>query len=190
MLNDHYSRHYYVSDSLDELETIEQELEAQDITYEQFHVLSSQDAEVSEHGHLHEVPSLLKRDIVRSTLKGATVGIILAPLSLFVVSLTNLTQSVGWFPFVFLALVILWFCTWEGGFIGIQTPNKDFVRFENSLIKGKHIFFVDIAAAQEAKLRQVLKEHSKLEPMGDGEATSGMVIQAQHLWHRFWRVFP
>ena len=50
------NRHYYISDNLDELERVEQELEAQGISTEQIHVLSERDAEV-EHHQLHDVPS-------------------------------------------------------------------------------------------------------------------------------------
>jgi len=190
MTSKRYSRHYFLSDSLDELEKIEEELEAKGIAYEQFHVLSNENAEVSRHEHLHEVPSLMQRDIVRSTIKGAVIGLIASSLLLVIVSLTSVTENVGWMPFIFLAIVVLGFCTWEGGFLGIQTPNKDYVRFDGALQDGKHIFFVDIAASQEANLAEVLKHHPKLSPAGDGDATPGVVMQIQHNWHEFRKVFP
>ena len=71
------NRHYYISDNLDELERVEQELEAQGISTEQIHVLSEQDAEV-EHHHLHDVPSFMKQDVVHSGEIGALVGLVLA----------------------------------------------------------------------------------------------------------------
>jgi hypothetical protein len=43
-----------------------------------------------------------------------------------------------------LAIVLLDFCTWKGGSIGIQKPNHNFARFEQALSDGKHIFFVDL----------------------------------------------
>ena len=63
----------------------------------------------------------------------------------------------GWIPFIFLAVVLLGFCTWEGGLIGIQDPNHNFTRFEQALKDGKHIFFVDLEPGQEAILARVLK---------------------------------
>ena len=71
-------RHYYISDNLDELERVEQELEAQGISTEQIHVLSEQDAEVEQHHHLHDVPSFMKQDVVHSGEIGALVGLVLA----------------------------------------------------------------------------------------------------------------
>ncbi len=185
-----FSRHYYVCDSLDELEKVEEELEANHFDHEQIHVLSRDDAEISQHSHIHAVPSLMQRNIVRSTLKGAAIGIFLAPLMLLVVSYTPAPAAVGWMPFIFLAIVILGFCTWEGGFAGIQEPNKEFVSFNGPLDEGKHVFFVDVSSDQEAKLADILEHHHKLQPAGDGHSTPGLLMKAQHRWHSFRKVFP
>ncbi len=186
----HYSRHYFLSDSLDELEATEKELEAHNIDYEQFHVLSLNDADVEKHDHMHEVPSLFKKDIVHSTELGALVGIVLSSLLLLIVSFTGLASYAGWTPFVFLAIVILGFCTWEGGLFGIQTPNQEFVRFDQPLQEGKHVFFVDVEVSQEQTLNEVLKHHPKLTFAGTGKAQTSLWIQAQHNWHSFRKVFP
>lgn len=54
------NRHYYLSDNLDDLERVENELQESGIGREQMHVLSEQDAELGEH-RLHEIPSVLKK---------------------------------------------------------------------------------------------------------------------------------
>jgi hypothetical protein len=41
-----------------------------------------------------------------------------------------------------IAIVLLDFCTWKGGLLGIQNSNHDFACFEKSSSEGKHIFFV------------------------------------------------
>ena len=56
-------RHYYISDNLDELESVEHELEASGISVEQIHVLSENEAAVEDH-HLPEVVSFMKKDVV------------------------------------------------------------------------------------------------------------------------------
>jgi hypothetical protein len=76
-------RHYYISDDLDNLATIEQELEAKGISTPQIHVLSENDAEV-EKRHLHAIEAVLKQDVVHSTELGAIVGAVLASILLFV----------------------------------------------------------------------------------------------------------
>ena len=75
------NRHYYISDNLNDLETVEYELEASGINSEQIHVLSEKVADVVEH-HLHEVNSLMKQDAVHSGEIGAVVGAPLAALVL------------------------------------------------------------------------------------------------------------
>ena len=104
----HMLRHYFVSDNLDELEQFEEHLEAAGIATPQIHVLSSDDAEVQRHAHLHAVQSFMKKDVVRSTELGALAGICAAAATLGVAYLAGWTESAaGWTPFIFLAVVLL-----------------------------------------------------------------------------------
>lgn len=189
MSKPHFSRHFYVCDSLDELERVAEELEAKQFEHEQIHVLSRDDAQISQH-HIHSVPSFMQSDLIRSAIKGAVIGAVLAPAMLLLVSLTQVPEAVGWTPFVFLAIVILGFCTWEGGFAGIQEPNKEFAAFKRVLDEGKHVFFVDVSEEQEETLNDILRYHRKLEPAGDGHSTPAVVMRMQHGWHTFRKVFP
>src|SRR5271169_615015 len=117
-------RHYFVSDNLDDLEVFEEQLEAAGISTPQIHVLSRNDAAVHQHHHLHEVESFMKKDIVHSATRGALVGLCGFALILAVAYFAGWTRTaVGWMPFIFLALVLLGFWTWEGGLFGIQRPN-------------------------------------------------------------------
>jgi hypothetical protein len=173
-------RHYFISDSLDDLEVFEEQLEAAGVATPQIHVLSRNDAEVHRHPHLHEVESFMTKDIVHSTIRGAVVGLCGAALVLIVAHLAGWTQTaVGWMPFIFLALVVLGFCTWEGGLFGIQTPNHNFRRFEKALNDGKHVFFVDLEPQQEAILEKVLKSHPQVELAGTGPSTRHWLITLQ-----------
>jgi len=181
------NRHYYISDNLDDLEKLEHELEANGINTEQIHVLSERDAEVEQH-HLHDVPSLMKQDVVFSGEVGAVVGAVLAVLVLLGAYLFGWTQTAaGWVPFVFLAIVLFGFCTWEGGFFGIQVPNSHFRRFKQSLNEGKHVFFVDVEADQEALLAQVVQRHPRLSDAGSGAAAPHWIVAWLHRWHQFKR---
>lgn len=181
------NRHFYVSDNLDDLENVEHELEASGISTEQIHVLSEKDAEVEEH-HLHEVTSFMKQDAVHSGEIGAVIGVVLAALVLVGAWLFGWTETAaGWIPFIFLAVVVLGFCTWEGGFFGFQEPNAHFRRFRKLLKHGKHIFFVDIEPEQEDTLKRVVKQHPHLKRAGDGGAAPHWVIAWQQKWHQFKR---
>lgn len=183
-------RRYFISDDLDDLAIIEQELEAQGIATPQIHVLSENDAEVELH-HLHEVAPVLKSDVVHATEVGAVIGAVGAVLVLALAYFMGWTAtSAGWIPFIFLAIVVLGFCTWEGGFIGIQQPNVNFKRFQELLHQGKHVLFIDIEPEQEAVMKKVLGKHPRLQSAGDGEATPGWVVRSQQFFRRFVKAMP
>ena len=183
-------RHYYISDDLDDLEDVSKELIEQNITSPQFHVLSNDDAAVEKH-NLHEVEAVLKQDVVHSTELGAVIGLALATLVLAGANLLGLTATAaGWLPFIFLAIVILGFCTWEGGLIGIQIPNYQFTRFQEVLAKGKHVFFVDVEQRQEQQLAKVVGRHPHLQLAGMGDATPRWVIRSHDNYTSFMKAMP
>lgn len=177
-------RHYFISDDLDELASVERELESAGLAPEQIHVLSNDDGG-TESRHLHDVQSLMKKDIVRSMERGAVIGVIAAALALLVPYAFGLTKTVGWIPFVFLAVILLGFFTWEGGFFGIKTPNSRFRRFERALADGKHVLFVDVKPDQEAALADVQSRHPHLTDAGTGAAAPGWIVAAQRGVKRF-----
>ncbi|MFB1014414.1 MAG: NAD/FAD-utilizing enzyme, partial [Alteromonadaceae bacterium] len=63
-------RHFYITDSIEQLEEVELELESNGFTEPQIHVLSDNDTEIEAH-HLHPVESVLKQDVVHSTEVGS-----------------------------------------------------------------------------------------------------------------------
>jgi hypothetical protein len=182
-------RHYYISDDLDDLEIVERDLEAAGVTTPQIHVLSENDSGVELH-HLHNVEAVLKKDVVHGTELGAIVGAIGATAILLLAWWSGLPETYTWVPAIFLAVIVLGFCTWEGGLIGIQEPHVDFRRFQEDLHKGKHILFVDVDPQQEGLLRDVVGEHSKLRDAGEGSSTPRWVVGAQKKFTRFMQLAP
>ncbi len=182
-------RHYYISESLDDLAVVEHELEICGVTTPQIHVLSQNDAGI-ERRHLHNVQFLMKKDIIHSTEIGALIGLLPAALVLTFCYFSGLTESVGWFPVLFLSVLLFAFCTWEGGLLGIQKTNYHFQMFKDSLEKGKHLFFVDLEPRQEAVLENVLHYHPRLKPVGTGTAVPGWIVKWQNNWHAFIKSMP
>ena len=172
-------RHYFISSSLDDLERIEDELERSGVATPQIHVLSKDDAGVDTHEHLHNIEAIFKQDVVHGTILGATIGLIGAAIVLSVAYLTKLPETYTWMPFFFLSIVVFGFSTWSGGFYGIQTPHKDFRRFQKDLKKGKHIFIVDLDPAQEGIIKKIEKNHPELVSAGTGSATPRWVVVGQ-----------
>lgn len=185
-------RHYFISDNLDDLELLEQQLEASGIATPQIHVLSKKDEDVAQHEHLNYVQSFMKNDIIHSTEVGAVIGLALSTLILTIAYFSGWTESAaGWLPFVFLAIVLLGFSTWEGGLLGIHKPNYHFSRFADALKNGRHVFFVDLESKQEDTLERVLQSHPQVELAGTGDAAPHWMIVLQDKIPRFFKkTFP
>ena len=182
-------RHFFISDDLDDLETVEGDLESAGVTTPQIHVLSEDDAGVSAH-HLNDVEAVLRKDVVRRTERGAIIGAIGAAAVVLLAWISGITDTITWVPPIFLAIVILGFCTWEGGLIGIQEPHSDFQRFQADLHAGKHVLFVDVWQEQEDLLREVITSHPRLEPAGEGPAAPGWFLSARNRFARFMKAAP
>ena len=133
-------RHFYISNGLDDLDRIEQELETSGVHKPQIHVFSKDDTAVETHDHLHNIESVFKNDVVHATIIGAWIGVGISALTLIVVSYTSWPEAYTWVPFIFLAIVLLGFCAWIGGLVGIQAPHHDYKRFERQLREGKHVY--------------------------------------------------
>lgn len=182
-------RHYYISKDLDDLENVERDLEAAGVTTPQIHVLSEDDAGVEMH-RLHNVEAVLKKDVVHGTEIGAVVGLLGATLVLSIAHFSGVTETITWVPAIFLAIVVLGFCTWEGGLIGIQEPHTEFRRFQQELRAGRHILFVDVDPEQEVALRDVVAKYPGLDEAGEGSSTPRWVVGAQQKFSDFMKVAP
>ena len=171
-------RHYFISNDLDDLQAVEDDFYKKGFSKPQLHVLSERDSDVVKY-KLHEIDSLSKSDIVHGGLVGAVIGIAIALVIMAVGLYSGAVVFSDWIPFFFLAVVSFCFCVWEGGLFGIQVKNIEFRRFEAVLQKGKHILMIDHNKAQDAVLREVIKEHPKLEDAGTGAARPWWFIRGQ-----------
>jgi hypothetical protein len=183
-------RHFYICNNLDELEIVEKELENHGISTPHIHVLSLDDGEVARHSRLHEVEAVLRTDVVHGTEVGALIGVLASATILLVAHFSGWAEGPTWIPFIFLSIILLGFCTWEGGFFGIQIKNKRFARFESALKAGKHLFFVDIETEKEQLLSDVIHRHPLLEDAGEGPSVPHWFIRWQDRFKHFIKVMP
>jgi len=185
------TRHFFVCDDLDEIENVESELERSGLVRQQIHVLSRDDEAIDAHQRLNGLSSFSRKDVVASTFYGALLGAVAAMLILGVAHFTGLAAAGGWTPFVFFAVVMLGFLTWEGGLLGIAVPNRRLAHLHEVLEAGRHVLFVDVAPQQEATLRQTLVRHPRLEVAGTGSGAPHWLVAGQsRARHFFTDVFP
>lgn len=184
-------RYFYLSSDLDDLDAFEAELEAAGIDAVQLHVLSEDPEGVRAHQQLREVRDFMKKDVVHSGLFGAAVGLIAATLALVVPYAMGWTETpAGWVPFGFLAVILMGFCVWEGGLLGMHRTNHHFEAFRAELEAGRHVFFVDAEPGQEAILEAMLQRHPRIRPAGRGHAVPHWLISVQRGARSVLRVWP
>ncbi|VUD67582.1 hypothetical protein TDB9533_03865 [Thalassocella blandensis] len=176
-------RHYYVHQNLDEVYSVERQLVEAGMSEYQIHVLSENDAAVDAY-RLHSVGSFFRRDIIYAGFVGLAIGIAAAVLVLLVGTAIGVSDAM-WVPTIFLALILLGFCTWEGGLWGIQETNKEFARFEQELKDGKHVLMVDVKPDQEDRMIDIISGYKTLKDAGLGAASPEWVVGAQHNWNKF-----
>jgi len=186
---DGMQRHYFVSDDLSHLQAVERDLLQADVQSTQIYVLSEDNAGM-EQRRLNEVEAVLKKDVVHGTELGALIGAVGAVLVIALAWASGIAQAYTWIPPIFLAIVILGFCTWEGGLIGISEPHYDFKRFREDLDAGRHIMLVDNTEEQETAVKAVAREHPELRPAGSGNPRPRWFITAQQNWASFLRLGP
>lgn len=185
-------RHFFVSEDLDDLESFERELEAADIVTPQIHLLTLDDTGAADHTQLHQVTPFMRTDIVHSALIGAGIGAVMAVFVLAIAHFANWTDTAaGWIPFIFLAIILLGFFTWQGGLWGIENGNTHFARFERLLSDGKHLFFVDLEPGRGRTVRRIASQHPGIEPAGQGIGAPHWIVTWQYrLKHFFTETFP
>lgn len=182
-------RHFYLSDNLTDLEALAKDLERNNIQWPHIHILSNNEAGV-ENRQLHGVESLLRQDVVPSTMVGFSVGVLLALVPLLAAYFFGLEWGFLWLPVVFLSIILLGFCTWEGGLIGFQRPHREFRRFDKALARGQHVLIIDVPPEQQNTVQDILAEHPEVQAAGDGGTAPRWLIGLQKGWHKFIRWAP
>lgn len=185
------TRYFFISTDLNDLEHFEQDLERAGIVTPQIHVLTDHEGEAHSH-HVHQVSPFMKKDVVHSALLGAAVGVCLAVLVLLITVVAGWHETeIGGWPFIFLAVILMGFCTWIGGFWGIQTSNSRTRRFDQALKEGKHVFFVDHPQGQGTVLEDVSQRYPSVAMAGLARGAPSWIVFSQHNIKRFFtETFP
>lgn len=151
-------RLFFITSSLNTVEKAEQELMEIGVNEDAMHLLSEDLAE-AEVRNLHPVRSMNRTDILHWLERGLVVGGLIAVFILSLAYFSGLADQYSWMPFVFVALFLMAFATWEAGLIGMQEKNYKFEAFEENIRNGEHVLFVDCDEPQSSKVKDVCLNH-------------------------------
>ena len=155
---------YYLSEDLNELETVHNELIETGLKDSNIHVLSDDEASVARH-HMRNANPFMITNVVRALFVGACIGLIAGGLMMSVPFLFGFSASIGSIPFTLGALFLLGFATWEGGFVGLQKVHPKFIHVLKRVHTGKHLMIVDYSDKKAPLLGAVKRQHPTLEPV-------------------------
>lgn len=185
------TRYFFISTDLDDLAHFERDLKQAGFVTPQLHVLTDYE-DKAHRRNVHQVTPFMKSDIVHSTLVGAAWGVCLAALVLLITFLAGWNATwIGSAPFILLAIVLLGFCAWLGGFRGIQTSNSRTRQFQQVVRDGKHVFFVDQPKDRGQALEKISTRYPSVEIAGRGHGAPRWIVYSQHRIKRFFsETFP
>jgi hypothetical protein len=160
-------RIYYLSNNIDYVKAISDELHQGGISDWNFHVVSRDDAGLYTH-HLHGSGPLQRCDFIHWALRGTLFGL---ALSFFAVVgllwLTNLPLV----AMVSTSLMLTMFSTWVGGLIGISHVHYKVARYYDSLQAGEYLMMVDIPREHAAGIEALIEHHHRGEAKKVGESS-------------------
>ena len=155
---------YYISDDLDELETVHDELVVSGLQDQRIHVLSDEDAAVEFH-HMRPMNPFFKTNVVRALFAGAVIGIGIATVIMAIPYVFGFESTAATIPFTLGALFIVGFSTWEGGFLGMQAVNQKFKDVFKRIHEGQHLMIVDYNIEEENRIRALSRSHPGLQTL-------------------------
>lgn len=160
-----YMNHaYYLSDDLDELEVMHDELLETGITDQNIHVISDDEDNVEKH-HMLNVSPFAKTNVIRTLFIGVSVGIATGVMFVSVPFIFGFAASPGSIPFTLAGVFILSFATFEGGFLGLQKAHPKYKSVWDRIHHGKHLMVVDYENEKAPLVKSLQTLHPKLETL-------------------------
>lgn len=183
-------RYFYVSNDLRSVERLQNSLTDKGIALDQVHVLTNNESE-ADRRNLNTVHSLLRKDVIRSGFYGAGIGAILAALALATAYFFGWTNTAaGWIPFIFLAIVLFGFSTWEGGFLGFQRPHYQFKKLNKALQRGKHVLYVDVLDSEKAMVESLIRDTESVTKVSEASGEPHWFVSWRTGFRSFLKAMP
>ena len=174
-------RLYYLTNSLESVSGISEDLHNQGIDDWHIHVLSRNEAGLY-HRQVHSSNIFQENDVIHSGEIGAILGGAIGLL--FVIFIEFWTPFGAPMPLPILILaagVFTLFGTWSGGLAGVTRENYKIARFHDDLEKGKHLIMIDVSKRQEQTVRYHLEKYHSDAVMA-GEDTPVIMPFGNRFW--------
>lgn len=152
----------YLTNDIDELEAAEHDLEVNGVPRSHIHILSENDTALVEHD-LPGYSEWSKRDIFYFGSRGAMIGLALSSIALIGGYLYGVSDPTTWIVLTFISAMVVGFCSWEGGLIGVNKLNHAFSKYAVALKNGAYLLVIDTTSEQEEKVaRYSIESHPRL----------------------------
>ncbi len=160
-------QHHYLFDSLDDLQRACNDLEFIGVEHQYLHVAYASHLSL-EKRHLNDMGFWRESDLLHTALRGLIVGII-ASVATGAALLQWLGNSeLGLVVSGFVSLIVLGFCTWVGGMIGVSHDNWRVSPYHDLIQQGKSLLIVDVSEKNEPEITRLMAAtHREAEHTGE-----------------------
>ena len=153
-------RLYYLTDTLNSVSQISDDLHNKGVTDWHIHVLSKDEAGLY-HRHVHSAHLFQQNDVIHSGELGAMLGGTISLITVFVlcVILPFISEPIPPMIPLIVAAIFTLFGAWSGGLVGSMRDNYKIAQFHDDIEQGKHLIMVDVHKPQEQQVRQQLRQY-------------------------------
>ncbi len=161
---------HFLFKSLNDLQSACFELEDCGIDHSRLHVVTKSHLSL-EKRNLNDTGLFGDSDMIHTGLRGALFGVPMALLAAGIAWYFVGQSELGVVITGFITLVILGFCTWVGGLVGVAHENWRISPYHDQIEQGKSLLLVDIEPHQEQTVLALIASQHR-EAMYTGESSS------------------
>lgn len=161
-------RLYYLSNNIDYVKAISDELHQSGVSDWNFHVVSRDEAGLYKH-HLHGSGPLQRTDFIHWALRGTLFGLM---LSFCAVILLLWHSSFPLAVMIATTLMLTMFSTWVGGLIGISHVHYKVARYYDHLQAGEYLIMVDVPRKHADAIEPLIERRHRGRAQKVGESSS------------------
>lgn len=159
-------RLFYLTESIDSVQSISDDLHENGVTDWRFHIISKDEAGLFNH-RLHSASVLDRTDLARFVERGAIIG---ALAGFSVVAVLALVIGFQWPMSAWIALFAFSVVAgaWLAGFGGITNENYRIRRFHDNIEAGEYLVMVDVPAEHQEEMQRLMaRNHPEARLQGE-----------------------